>query len=111
MEAMELRSTEQYVLQNAAANLFRGIEGVGGRLDVTNERVIFRPHSLNIQTKVLEIDLKEIVKVEKRNTMFVVPNGMKIGVTGGKEYKFVVWGRTKLIEIIHNVKSKASANV
>ncbi|MFC4304407.1 GRAM domain-containing protein [Cohnella boryungensis] len=106
---MELRPTEQYILQNAAANLFRGIEGVGGRLDVTNERVIFRPHSLNIQTKILEIDLQEIVKVEKRNTMFVVPNGMKICVTSGKEYKFVVWGRTKLIEQIRNARNHATA--
>ncbi|MGN7763380.1 GRAM domain-containing protein [Paenibacillus sp. 22594] len=103
---MELKSTEYFIMEHVPANLFRGIEAVGGRLYITNERVIFKPHSFNIQSKPLEISIQEIVNIEKRNTLLVVPNGMRISIKNGQEHKFVIWNRAKLIELIKDTKIK-----
>ncbi len=58
----ELLDGEQ-LLAEEMANLFRGWEGVGGRLYVTNRRVIFESHLLNFQRGVTEIPLEEIEDV------------------------------------------------
>ncbi|RKP57995.1 hypothetical protein D7Z26_00325 [Cohnella endophytica] len=104
---MELRATERYIKENLPANLFRGIEAVGGKIDVTNERVIFKPHGFNVQTKPLELNIQDIVSIEKRNTLLLVPNGMKIRLNDGQEYKFVVWNRAKLIDLIMKLKKSS----
>ncbi|MHA0858083.1 GRAM domain-containing protein [Paenibacillus sp. CMAA1364] len=103
---MELRPAEFYIKEKVAANLFRGIEAVGGRLHITNERLIFKPHRINVQTKPLEINIKEIKNIKKTNTLLLVPNGMKVILDNGQEYRFVVGSRTKLIDLIMNTKNK-----
>lgn len=90
----------EQTLADVGANLFRGIESVGGRLKITNRRVVFEPHSVNLQKNAAEILLTDIAVVSKRNTAGFVPNGMSIRTKGGVEYKFVVWGRDKLIDLI-----------
>lgn len=53
---------EQTVLEEPA-NLWRGWEAVGGKVTITNKRLLFVPHPLNIQRPVLEIPLDRIVAV------------------------------------------------
>ncbi|MFF0829795.1 GRAM domain-containing protein [Brevibacillus sp. NPDC003359] len=108
---MQLRPNESIVKEDIAANLFRGMEGVGGKLTITSERLYFQPHSFNIQTQLLELSLKDIESVEKRNTMFVIPNGMKIKMHNGQEHKFVVWKRAELIGLIQDTKMKQKMTV
>jgi len=50
-------------LMDVAANLFRGAEAVGGRLQITTHKLFFLPHAVNIQNSPQEIDLKEITDV------------------------------------------------
>jgi len=88
------------ILADQAANLFRGAEGVGGRLKLTTRRLLFEPHAINIQRNPLEISVGDIAEVRKRNTMGLIPNGVLVRTKGGVEYKFVVWGRDKLIRLI-----------
>ena len=83
---------------NVPANLFKGIEAVGGRLKITEVELIFTPHKVNIQRAPVSIKIGEIIKVQNRNTMFFFPNGMSVTVKGGSEYKFVVNKRSKLID-------------
>jgi len=90
------------ILADVAANLFRGIEGVGGRLKITNRRILFEPHFFNLQKIPAEISLDDISVVSKRNTMFLIPNGMLIQTKAGVEYKFVLWGRENIISIIES---------
>lgn len=87
-------------LTRVAANLFRGVEAVGGHLEITTHRLLFKPHAINIQKEPTEINLTDIVEVGKRNTLGLVPNGMYVRTKDGVEYRFVVWGRTNLIKII-----------
>ena len=95
-------SQTEEILADVAANLIRGIESVGGRLKITSRRVVFQAHAINLQKMPAEVLLCDIMHVGKRNTLGMVPNGMLIRTKAGVEYKFVVWGRERLIGIIES---------
>lgn len=88
------------ILIESLANLFRGLEGVGGRIKVTNFRVIFEAHALNIQSQPEIIPLNEIVAAGKRNTIGIIPNGIFIRTSDGNEFRFVTWKREQLLSAI-----------
>jgi len=96
---MQLDPNEQ-ILADVAANMWRGIEAVGGRMKITNRRVIFESHAINLQKILAEIPMSDISLVGPQNTMLIVPNGLVIRLKSGMEYKFVVWGRGRLISLI-----------
>ena len=96
---LELRKGEE-VLADVRANLLRGIENVGGRLKITNNRVLFQPHAINVQKMPEQIALSEIIEVSRTNTMRIIPNGMLIRTSRGVDYKFTVFGRGRLINLI-----------
>lgn len=83
------------------ANLFRGIESVGGRLKITERSLLFTSHALNIQQGSTEIIIDQISSIKKRNTLGIVPNGILITTGDGVQYKFVVWNRHQIIEFIN----------
>lgn len=75
------------------ANLFRGLEGVGGKIFLTNARLIFKSHSLNIQKGQTNIAYQDISSVTKRKTMKLIDNGIKVTTKEGKVYCFVMNNR------------------
>ena len=52
----------EQVIHSGGVNHFVGLEGVGGRLYLTNLRLYFKSHSFNIQKHELSIPLKEIAE-------------------------------------------------
>jgi hypothetical protein len=90
------------ILADVAANFFWGIEVVGGRLKITSRRVLFEASEINLQEQPAEILSNDITEVSKRNTMGIIPNGLLIRTKGDVNYKFVVWRRGKLIELINS---------
>lgn len=96
----ELQKNEK-ILAYRPANLFRSIEGVGGHIKITNKRLIFEPHSINFQKQILEIPLNKIEYAKPRFTALIIPNGMLVKLKVGVEYKFVVWKRNELIDLIN----------
>ena len=103
---VKTENEEEQILAVKPANMFRGIESVGGRIKVTTKKVIFKPHVLNFQRTPEEIPLSNIESVTKRNTLGIIPNGMSIKLKSGVEYKFVVLvsGREELIALIEKNK-------
>lgn len=101
--SFELNNDEQ-ILADRSINLFRGLEAVGGRLIITNQRLLFQPHAFNIQKQNLEIPLNQIKEVRPRNTMGIVPNGILVTLDTGQEYKLVVWKRKALMGLIDKSK-------
>ena len=81
------------ILKDGPANHFKGVEAVGGRLFLTNQRVFFKSHAFNVQNHSLSIPLDSIQSMGKRNTLLLVPNGMYIETVTGEREKFVIWGR------------------
>ena len=95
----ELKEGEEF-LAIGGANLFRGIEAVGGYIIITNLSVLFRPHAFNIQKQPVEIPRNDIAEVGKRKTLRIKSNGMFIRTKSGVEYRFVVEERERLIQLI-----------
>ena len=75
------------------ANHFVGVEGVGGKLVLTDRRVVFRSHGFNIQVHALELPLASIASVTPVMTLGLVDNGLLFRMTDGHVERFVVGGR------------------
>jgi len=94
----ETRQGEQ-IIKEGAANLQKGIETVGGKLSLTNQRLVFEAHKLNVQGGVTEVELSDIQSSQTRWTKFlgIIPlfaNSLAVYTKGGKEYRFVLFGRS-----------------
>lgn len=81
---------DEAILFQTPANHFRGIEGVGGKLYLTTERLIFKSHKFNIQNHQLSINLTDINHVNRFKTLGVVNNGLSIITNQKTKEKFVV---------------------
>ncbi len=93
----KLRQGEQ-VVKEGAANLQKNIETVGGKLYLTNQRLVFEAHKINFQGGTTEIELSNIQSLRPCWTRFLgilplFPNSLAVFTKQGKEYRFVLFGR------------------
>lgn len=93
---LNLREGER-VLKDGAANLQRGVETVGGRLYLTDQRLVFQPHRFNVQFQPAELELAAIRSVRPCWTKFLnliplAPNSLSV-LAVQAEYRFVLFGR------------------
>jgi hypothetical protein len=91
---------EEIVEVQGPANLFRGIEGVSGKIFLTNKRLIFKPHSITIQKSQTDIPYAQIESLTKRKTAILIDNGIRVITKKGKKFDFVVNERDLIIEKI-----------
>ena len=91
---------DENILFDTPANHFKGIEGVGGRLYLTNRRLIFKSHKLNIQNHQLSIDLSDIKQVDRYKMLGLVNNGLALTTIPDKTEKFVVEKIEKWVKIL-----------
>jgi len=95
---------DERIITTVNANLFRGFEAVGGRMKITNKRLIFESHRLNVQDGPTAILLNQIAEVKKKNFFLgIVPTGMVIRAKNGTKYTFVVDNREELINLISSL--------
>jgi hypothetical protein len=95
---------DEHLLMHGPANHFRGLEGVGGWLVLTDKRLLFRPHRFIAQKQELAIPLGEIQKAESCSTAWVIPNGLRVTSTQGQD-RFVVEGRRNWVDGISQAMS------
>jgi hypothetical protein len=93
----ELLKGEQ-ILKAGAANLQKKIETVGGKLYLTNQRLIFEAHKFNFQRGVTEFQISSIQYLRPCWTMFlgiipILPNSLLVRKRNGEEVRFVLFGR------------------
>jgi hypothetical protein len=93
------------LLHYGAANHQRGWETVGGRLFLTDRRLVFESHALNVQTGVTEIPLRDVADVRTCWTKFlnvlpVFPNSIAVETREGAVATFVVFGRGQWVAAI-----------
>ena len=100
---IELRNDETLIKQGSA-NHWQGWEAVGGRLFLTDQRLIFKSHRLNVQRHETSMELGEVVSIKPRNNFLLVPNGVSIFLRNGYEERFVVWSRRDWITKIRQAK-------
>ena len=101
----ELNQGEELV-KKGGGNLQKGVETVGGFLYLTNQRLIFEAHAINIQGGNTIIDLSDIDSTEKCWTKFLnviplMPNSLAVHTKTGDEYRFVLFGRSAWQEKIN----------
>ena len=91
------------ICYQGSANHFINCVGVGWYFFITNNKIIFKSHSFNVQKHDLEIPLKNIIEVKTYNNLWIIPNGLEI-IQKKKTDKFVVNNRAKIVEILNKVK-------
>ena len=87
----------EHVIFRSPANHLRVAEGVGGWLIMTDDRLLFRPHKLNVQTEDWSVPLAEVARLEPRSTAWVIPNGIRVVSERGEE-RFVVDDRARWVD-------------
>ena len=95
---IEVRTNER-LIKESGANLQRGIETVGGRLFLTDQRLFFDTHSFNVKSGSEEIALSDISYVIPIWTKFLgviplFPNSLRVSTKQGTFFDFVVNGRS-----------------
>jgi len=78
------------LLRESRANLQRGVETVGGHLHLTNQRLLFESHKLNVQRGPTEIPLSDVQGVTKGWTKLlgvlpIAPNSIVVATPGGEQ--------------------------
>jgi len=102
--------SEEVAVKSGGANYMRGAEAVGGKLHLTNQRLVFESHALNIQTGVTIVPLSEIADIVPCWTKFLgliplVPNSLAVTTADGAEHRFVLYGRGKWKRAIESQQS------
>ena len=105
---MRLQNNE-IIIRKGRANHLKPLEGVGGRLYLTNQRLLFNSHFFNIQSHEESILLENIVSVEAKYNDFI-SSRLTIFLKDGSVEKFHVSKRRKWIEEIEvAIKEKRKA--
>jgi hypothetical protein len=80
-------------VREGPANLWRGIESVGGWLWLTDRRLVFRSHAIALRSGETVWPISEIAKAEPAMSMWIIPNGLRLTLRDGSTAKLVVTGR------------------
>ena len=101
--SLPLRSGEE-LFKEGPASLFVNMESVGGWLTLTDQRLQFTPHKINVQTAPMELPLHQIASAATVATAGIVPNGLKIDTATGETFRFVVNGRAEWVDAMARAK-------
>lgn len=88
----------EHIIKQGSGNLQRGVETVGGKLYLTNQRLVFEAHKINVQGGNTEINLSDIQSSEKCWTKLlglipIMPNSLAVSTKSGTECRFVLFRR------------------
>ena len=67
--------------------------GAGGRLFLTDRRLLLKPHRGNFQAHEMSVPLADVAAAKAAITAGIIPNGLKVARTGGSAERFVVEGQ------------------
>lgn len=94
---IELDPDEEVVFETDA-NHFVGAEGVGGKLFLTTNRLVFNSHKINIQSGERSIMLEEIAEIKRYKTLGFINNGISVISNSNRVDRFVVEQPDKWLE-------------
>lgn len=80
----------EVIVHSTLGNHIKGIEAVGGKLYLTNQRFVFKSHKVNFQRHELSIDLNDIAYVQRYKTLGLINNAVSVVTNQNKKEKFVV---------------------
>lgn len=83
-------SEDEQLKMEGGATLKSKLYSDGGKLILTNKRLAFKPHKMNIKKTFVETPLNKIIEIEKLKTLGLIDNVFKVK-TNSEEYKFIVY--------------------
>jgi hypothetical protein len=86
--AIEL-DTDEKEIKVAGANHMVGMEAVGGKLLLTNKRLVFKSHFLNIQTHQLDVAFPRIQLMTVGKTLGLLENVLSVTIDN-QNHRFIV---------------------
>lgn len=99
-QQFDLRATGELILEKrSASRLVLGFVQVGGRVTLTDQRLLFEAHSFNFKAERVEISLADVLRVDSF-TIGVLPPGFTVHTRSGRKYRFVSYGRNDLVAAI-----------
>lgn len=81
---------DETILFETPANHFKGMEGVGGKLYLTNQCLVFKSHKFNVQNHAFSVSLHKIKSAGRYKPIGIINNGLIIETDSSKPEKFVV---------------------
>lgn len=84
-----LLSGEKLIKEGPANHFLKG-EGVGGWIYLTDSRLFFVSHKLNVQSHELVLPFDEIIIAENSRTLGILSNKLNLTLKNGQVEKFVV---------------------
>ena len=102
-------ASDESIVHAGPANHFMGMEAVGGKLFLTNHRLRFRAHALNVQRHDTSYPLGDIVSVTPTRTLGLVPNGIRIELADGRREKFVVSARSEWLDALMLMQARSGS--
>lgn len=93
------------VIFKTPANHYMGVECVGGTLYLTDKRLVFKSHNVNIQNHELSIQLAQLRAVKRFKMHGFINNGLLVEVVSNIEEKFVVEKPNQWPELIERTKN------
>ena len=93
---------DENIVFQTPANHIKGLESVGGKLYLTNKRLVFKSHHWNIQNHELSINLTEIAHIDRYNVFGVIKNGLKVSLKNNQADKFVVEKTEEWVNLLIN---------
>jgi hypothetical protein len=87
---VELNPDEK-LIKEGGANHILNLEGVGGKLVLTDKRLVFKSHKVNIQVHQQSFLLSEINTVEAAKTAGLLKNILFVHLNDSVTHKFVVF--------------------
>lgn len=103
MHQGEIKMHKEEILFKVRATLRKGWEGVGGKIEVTNKRIVFTSHKLNFTTCTVPIPLEDILEFRAYNFLGFIPNRILIKLKNGTEYHFIVAKRKELTRVVSSL--------
>lgn len=97
-------AANENIIKEGGANHFKGKEGVGGKLVLTDRRLIFKSHKFNIQNHQEIFDLGQVEKLQATKTFGFWENGLTLELVNNDKHKFIVDEPSDWIERIRNQK-------
>ena len=98
------------LVKEGGANHFSNIEAVGGWIYLTDQRLLFKSHSINVQRHELSIPLQNISEAKPCRTFAIIPNGLKIKTIDGNTEKCVVEDRKNWVKKILEAKERIAGS-
>ncbi|MFT5925930.1 MAG: hypothetical protein ACI9WL_000673 [Rubritalea sp.] len=93
------------LIKEYGANLFRGKEGVGGKIALTDKSLLFKSHKVNIQRGETVVFMEDITGFEINNRIFNLLNNEITLSTTDKDYRFIIQEREEFVKELKRLNS------